>query len=385
MIGLVGGATVELGDPSGRTSERTKMDDQVRTSNEDRISKQMEKIFTNGIAYAKSKGFTNFGNLIMTNNAIWWKDMTLLSFMTTIGRHLRVSQMMAKESVKLRLESENGIGYNEFTYQALQAYDFYHLHATYSCNVQFGGNDQWGNITAGIDLTSRLQFANKKPQTSTFGITAPLLTTPSGEKFGKSAGNAVWLDPELTSPFELYQYFVRLPDDQIGNYLRAFTLLTLPEISSIVDQHALNPEKRIGQHALAKEVTDLVHGLGAGDRSQRATALLFAKPDRNDNDKKNWQFSAAEIINAFQNDQHLKFLPSDQVLGQSVVSVLRAVANFPSNKSAMNRINAGGIYVGKDLDRLTDPRALVEPELLIDDKVLLLRVGKADLHVVALE
>lgn len=193
------------------------MESDVRSNNVTHIRSQLETFLSRGKEYADKRGYKGFGTARTQNNADWWRDVKMLNFLSIYGRHIRVGQMLARESVKNRMESEQGIGFNEFTYQILQAFDFWHLHSNEGCRLQVGGNDQWGNITAGTDLISRLRSEaakNKtlgklpkasKDQDAAYGMTVPLLTTPSGEKFGKSAGNAVWIDPSLTKPYELYQ------------------------------------------------------------------------------------------------------------------------------------------------------------------------------------
>ncbi|KAK7206350.1 hypothetical protein BZA70DRAFT_236526, partial [Myxozyma melibiosi] len=378
MIGLVGGATVEVGDPSGRATERTKMEDGVRLSNEEKISLQMKKILENAIAYAKRRGFTNIGKLTMANNADWWKQISFLGFMDTVGRHLRVQEMLKRQSVQSRIESEAGIGYNEFTYQAMQAYDFFHLHHTLGCRVQVGGSDQYGNIISGVDLTARLQHAKGLPKLATYGVTTPLLTTTTGEKLGKSAGNAVWLDPELTSPFALYQYFVRIPDADVEKYLKILTLMPLAEIAAVVEAHAKDESLRVGQHALAKEVTDMIHGDGAGDRARVQSSILFAAPNQG------VEYDADTIIDAFEGDSQLKHFTASEILGQRLMQVIKLV-DSRSGKAIKELIAGGGVYAGPKLERITDVKTVVSEDLLIDGRLLLLRLGKANMRLIALQ
>lgn len=372
------------------------MDDGIRLSNEEHISLQMKHILENAIAYAKSKGFTNIGQLIMTNNVYWWKNMTFLGFMDLVGRHLRVQEMLKRQSVQSRISSEAGIGFNEFTYQAMQAYDFFHLYNSHGCRVQIGGSDQYGNIVSGVDLTSRLQFARGLAKVPTYGVTTPLLTTATGEKLGKSAGNAVWLDAELTSPFALYQYFVRLPDADVEKYLKILTLMPLNDIEQVVKSHGQDESLRFGQHALAKEVTDMIHGIGAGDRAKIQSKILFATPNER------VDFSADAIINAFKGDSQLKFLHANEILEQKLTQVIKLVdirsgsmlsCSFftlfiDSNlfaEAIRDLVLGGGVYAGPQLTRINDIKANVTPELLIDNKLLLLRLGKANMQLIALK
>ncbi|KAK9450898.1 uncharacterized protein V1518DRAFT_411997 [Limtongia smithiae] len=378
MIGLIGGATVEVGDPSGRTTERKEMESEVRVSNQDLITKQMHGVLVNAIEYARSKGYTTIGNLAFVNNAEWWKPMTFLQFMTMIGRHLRVQDMLRRQSVQSRITSESGIGFNEFSYQALQAYDFFHLYSTHGCRIQVGGSDQYGNIVCGVDLTQRLQHARGLEKKQIYGITTPLLTTAVGEKLGKSAGNAVWLDPNLTSPFELYQYFVRLADADVEKYLRILTLVPLPEIEAIVGEHNKDPSLRFGQHALANEVTDLVHGIGFGAKARVQSGILYSTP------ADGTEYSADEIIEAFKDDSHLIRLPRESVVYQRVPHVIKLLTNL-SIKAGKSLLTSGGVYAGPKLIQLNLAHTFVDPDWLIDNKLLLFRLGKADMKIIVLE
>lgn len=289
-----------------------------RSNNVAHIRSQLETFLVRGKEYAATRGYAGFGTATTRNNADWWRDIKMLEFLATYGRHIRVGQMLARDSVKNRMESEQGIGFNEFAYQILQAFDFWHLHAHEGCKLQVGGNDQWGNITAGIDLISRLRSEatkNKtegklpraaKEQDPAYGITVPLLTTPSGEKFGKSAGNAVWIDASLTKPYELYQYFIRAPDSVVETYLKMFTLLPMSTIAEIMAEHSKDESARLAQKALAEDITDLVHGLGAGARAKIMSSIVF--PTGADS------VSAADVLEVFKAENMLQTLPKQKVV-----------------------------------------------------------------------
>lgn len=322
VLALVGGATGEVGDPSGRSTERSQMDSAVRTNNMVHIREQLATFLDRGRAYAETRGYSKgLGTASTRNNHDWWKDVNMLRFLATYGRHIRVGQMLARDSVKNRMESEQGIGFNEFTYQILQAYDFWHLHSQEGCSLQVGGNDQWGNITAGIDMISRLRAeysrtgrAAEIPKVAegadaAYGITVPLLTTPSGEKFGKSAGNAIWINSELTKPYELYQYFVRAPDSVVENYLKMFTLLPLEHIEATMEEHRKDESRRTAQKLLAEEITDLVHGLGAGNRAKIMSAVMFPSAAEGET------VAAAEVLQVFRAEKMLVSLKKDEVVG----------------------------------------------------------------------
>lgn len=374
-IPLVGGATGVVGDPSGRKTERTALIADERESNVQKIHGQMQRFLENGWKYAQTKGYTEKGDVTPANNADWWKDMGMLYFLGTYGRHIRVAQMLARDSVKSRLDSEAGIGFNEFTYQVLQAYDFWHMYKTMDCSVQIGGNDQWGNITAGIDLISRLREHSGRKDDA-YGLTVPLLTTPSGEKFGKSAGNAVFIDRALTKPYDLYQYFIRAPDAVVESYLRMFTLIPLSEISRIMEEHTKSPELRVAQRALANDVTDIIHGLGAGKRAALISKIVFPSPG-----EPAPQATSDEIITAFGEEGLLKTYPRDKILGQAWRSVLALVTG--KSKSECGRtIKAGGVYCG--LQRKTVVDGPVTEADIADDKLLLIRVGKTNYYTIHL-
>lgn len=373
ITGLVGGATGAVGDPSGRTTERSVMEDQTRLDNVSRISGQMERFFTSGVRYVKSLAITpmvNEGAISTRNNYEWWKDVTFLGFLSTYGRHIRVGQMLARDSVKGRIESENGIGFNEFAYQVLQAYDFHYLFQNDNVSIQVGGNDQWGNITAGIDFITRLKDPKSKKQP--FGITVPLLTTSSGAKFGKSAGNAVFIDSSITPSFDLYQYFMKTPDSDVAKLLKIFTFLPIKQIDSIVERHMKDPSYRNAQRVLANEVTDLIHGVGSGKDAAVISQILYPLPDLAYPD-----IDSETLIHSFKNAGILTTLEGAEFLNKPF-STLVAKLHGCSKKEAKKLVANGGVYLGYDRFKVdTSDSLLLTREQLIDGKILLLRVGKA--------
>ncbi|KAG0291629.1 tyrosyl-tRNA synthetase, partial [Dissophora globulifera] len=252
-IGLVGGATGSIGDPSGKSTERQPMSAATLAKNVAGIDAQFQRFFQRGRAYAENRGYAvqGTGGLVkVVNNKTWFGKLSALEFLGDIGRYARVGTMIARDSVKSRLESPQGISFTEFSYQLLQAYDFWHLYHEDRCRIQLGGSDQWGNITAGIDLIHKKKKttdeqvvidshndSESEKSAGAYGLTIPLLTTATGEKFGKSAGNAVWLDEKMTSLFDFYQFFVKTADADVGRYLHYFTLLSADEIKVVMDQH----------------------------------------------------------------------------------------------------------------------------------------------------
>ncbi|CCX30054.1 hypothetical protein FPQ18DRAFT_356855 [Pyronema domesticum] len=387
-LSLIGRATGSVGDPSGRSTERDSIEAARLKHSFDSLWAQVDKFFVRGQEYAISRGYdkSKFGSRELLSNGEWLDNLGLVEFLATIGRNVRVGQMLARESVKARMESKEGINYAEFTYQLLQSYDFWHLFKTKNCRLQIGGNDQFGNITAGIDLISRmlkssapLATPSESPATETspaYGLTVPLLTTASGAKFGKSAGNAVWLDPTLTSPFELYQYFVKLPDSVIASHLKIFTLLTPETVDAEVVKHMEQPDKRAAQHLLAKEVVTLIHGPEQAEKAGVMTQLLFP------GEGEGLQFSASQVLGAFEGDARLVEVPRGEVVGEMVGKVMRRVGAAKTKGEAENVLKAGGVYVGVEKMKVADPKAVVEEGWLLEGQVLLLRVGKGRFNIV---
>jgi tyrosyl-tRNA synthetase len=257
---LAGGATGMVGDPGGRSEERNLLDRDTLTHNVSRIKAQLERIldFDPGPLQAT-----------LVDNATWTDGMTVLEFLRDVGKHVTVNQMMAKESVRGRLEGEHGISYTEFSYMLLQANDFRYLHATHGVEMQMGGSDQWGNITAGIDLIRRTTGA------TAHGLTWPLLLKSDGTKFGKTAGGSVWLDPERTSPYQFRQFWVQTDDAVVGDYLLRFSLRPVEDLRGVIAEHAAAPQLRVAQRQLARELTELVHGREAADATEAAAEVLF--------------------------------------------------------------------------------------------------------------
>lgn len=259
---LVGGATGMIGDPGGRDSER-------ELQSADVVERKLAKI------QAQASRFLDFDcgetSAVVVNNADWTKSLSVIDYLRDIGKHFSVNAMIQKESVRRRIEDETqGISYTEFSYMILQSYDFVVLNRQYGCTIQMGGSDQWGNITAGIDLVRRMESKQA------YAITYPLVTKADGTKFGKSSGGAIWLNPEMTSPFSFYQFWINAADSEVINYLKIFTFLSESELSALAKSHDSDPSQRTAQVALAREITRLVHGETGLDAAQRITAALFS-------------------------------------------------------------------------------------------------------------
>ncbi|KAH3679486.1 hypothetical protein WICMUC_000931 [Wickerhamomyces mucosus] len=383
IIGLVGGATGEVGDPSGRTTERDVIKDEIRLDNVKRISNQMEGFLNNGVRYVKSISINKIisnGSRETVNNLSWWENVSLLKFLAQFGKHIRISSMLARDSIKDRLSSEQGLGFNEFTYQILQAYDFYHLFKNKNISIQIGGNDQWGNITAGTDLINRLKSQDKNLKSKTsFALTVPLLTTSSGEKFGKSAGNAIFIDNSITPSFEIYQYFIKANDDEVEKLLKIFTFIPSSQIDEIMEVHLNDPSFRYAQRILANEITDLIHGLGSGKVAKIITSILHPFPDQPYPD-----ISTQDLISSFKSANILKTLSKDQFLDNPFSTIVSELQKCSKNE-AKKLIKQGGVYQGFNRIRVDESDdLLLTNEILIDNKLLLLRVGKSKYHVVEL-
>lgn len=389
VVGLVGGATGAVGDPSGRTSERSQILGDEREANVERIRAQIGLFLENGVAYARSRNFPigEVGDISTANNASWWKNIGMLDFLAQYGRHIRVSSMLGRDSIASRLKSQAGLGFHEFTYQILQAYDFWHLFRHHKVNVQVGGNDQWGNITAGIDLISRLLKQPGENEGQAYGLTVPLLTTPTGEKFGKSAGNAVFISDTKTTPYQLYQYFINTPDEMVVKLLKAFTLLPTAAIDGVLmPEHEADPGVRIAQRVLAREVVDLVHGVGTGDEMAYITSFLFPTPDQPFND----EISADKLVEKFGRLGILsryKFSDFGDIADLKLSTLLATVLR-KSKSETKQLIKAGGIYLGLDRDQFVDPENVVlfdRENHLIDGKLMLVRTGKQSYYVAVFE
>jgi tyrosyl-tRNA synthetase len=375
---LIGGATGEVGDPSGRSTERSTMANDTRLDHISRISQQFLDFFNKAIEYGKTRNpeinNLKLGSKELKNNRDWWKDMGMLEFLSKYGKHIRVNQMLSRESIKNRLTSEQGIGFNEFTYQLLQAYDFYYLNKTFNVDIQVGGNDQYGNIVAGIDLIGRLRKAEEtKNKNEIFGITVPLLTTSNGVKFGKSAGNAIFIDKELTSSYDVYQFMYNTTDEDIKKFLYKFSLLPTNVIDKIVDVHNSDKKARLGQLVLAIEMCDLIHGDGEGLSNYIISEILFSKVNIKE------YFKIDEILNAFKKQNLLITISKEELLKSNIVNLLHKVSNGEKSKSELKRmIKGGSVYIGNTKEgKVFDTEIFVDLENdVIEGRLLLLKLGK---------
>ena len=350
-IALFGGGTGMIGDPSGKETERPLLSEEEIRANVASQQDQVRRIFANAGA-----------SIDLADNSEWLTGIRLIEFLRDVGKHFTVNWMMAKDSVRARLEDrDQGISYTEFSYMLLQAYDFLRLYETRGCRLQMGGSDQWGNITAGIELIRR------RTRTEAFGITSPLLLTPDGKKFGKSAGNAVWLDGTLTSPYRFFQFWMNQDDAGAASLLAAYTFLPMDEVAAIRAEAAKAPEKRVAQRRLAREVTTLVHGKDAADRAENTSRFLFGEAEIHDLDEAALAALAGEV-------------PTVEKPALESVATTFTEAGLVKSGSDFKRLHAqGAIYVNNAaLPKDADPKAPVKASELLFGKYLVLRRGKKD-------
>ncbi|MFC1508344.1 tyrosine--tRNA ligase [Candidatus Omnitrophota bacterium] len=356
-VGLVGGATAMIGDPSGKEEERQLLSEEAIEANAAALKKQLELFLD----------FSGKNAAVMVNNADWTKDMTYLSWLRDIGKHFSVNYMLNKESVRRRIEDRNqGISYTEFSYMLIQANDFLELYNRYDCTLQVGGNDQWGNITAGIDLI------HKARHKQAYGITFPLLTSTTGEKFGKTAGNAIWLDPEKTSPYELYQYWISTNDSDVIRYLNYFTYLEQDDIAALESEVSDAPEKREAQRILAEESTRMIHGEKGLHKATKASEVLFGGEISG--------FTDRELTNIFADVPSSTVRREDLNDGVGVLALFTKSGVTKSNSQALQMLKQGGVYINNN--RISDQRMVVTPDNLASDSMLVLRGGKKRYHLV---
>jgi len=357
-IAVVGGGTGMIGDPSGKTVERQLLTAEQVESNVEGIRAQLSRFLDFESKAAPAR---------LVNNAEWLSKLGAIGFMRDVGKHFTVNAMLAKDSVKRRIESEEGITYTEFSYSLLQAYDFLMLFDRFNCTLQMGGSDQWGNIVAGMDLIRRVRGAR------THGVVLPLITTSSGTKFGKTEAGTVWLDPNLTSPFRFYQFWLNAEDNDVGRYLRYFTFLDRQAIEQLEDETRQSPESREAQRALAREVTRMVHGEEHVSRAERASTVLFGEDIST--------LAADDVLSVF-DDVPSSTVGAEKLSGEGVAVVeLLASSGLTTSKGEATRlIRGGGVYVNNR--RITDERARLRPSDAIEGRLFILRKGAKQNHLV---
>ena len=354
-IALAGGATGMIGDPGGRSEERNLLDAETLNANLASLRPQLAQLldFRDGPTQAQ-----------LVDNRDWTAPISVLDFLRDVGKHITVNQMLAKDSVKSRVQSEHGISFTEFSYMLLQANDFWWLHTNLGCELQIGGSDQWGNITAGIDLVRRREGR------AVFGLTVPLVTRSDGQKFGKTAGGAsVWLDPARTSPYELYQYFVNVDDQDARRFLLQLTLTPVAEVNEVMAEHERAPEKRHAQRRLAEAMTVLVHGHEAAAEAVTASLGFTRATDS----------LSAEDLERLAGEIPTTAIPAATLVGLDLVELVVQTGLEPSKGAARRTIDGGGLYVN---DVAAAPGRAIEAADLRHDRYVLLRKGKKTRHLV---
>ncbi|HTS43440.1 MAG TPA: tyrosine--tRNA ligase [Puia sp.] len=359
-IALVGGATGMVGDPSGKSEERNLLDEKTLADNLSGIKKQLQQFLDFSTALPNAAE--------MVNNYDWFKDMFFLHFIRDVGKHITVNYMMAKDSVKKRIEGDTGMSFTEFTYQLVQGYDFYWLYANKNCKLQMGGSDQWGNITTGTELIRR------KGGGEAFAFTCPLITRTDGGKFGKTEKGNVWLDPNKTSPYHFYQFWLNAADADAEKWIKIFTFLTKEEVEKLLEEHKKDPGARVLQKILAREVTIFVHGQQEYEKAIATTDKLFAN-----------QTAPAETLSAEDLENMEGIVKSEYALdkiksGIDIVSFLAETKIFSSKGDARKMIQNGGLSINRHkIDDVTMP---VTTSHLLHDKYILIQKGKKNYFLV---
>ena len=363
-VALVGGATGMIGDPSFKSAERNLLDKATLDHNVACIQNQLAK-FLDFSGNQPNKA-------AMVNNYDWMSQFTFLDFIRDVGKHITVNYMMSKDSVKRRLEDGNGLSFTEFSYQLIQGYDFYHLWKNQNCSIQLGGSDQWGNIVTGTELIRRMGGG------SAFALTVPLITKADGTKFGKTEGGSVWLDPEKTSPYAFYQFWLNVSDEDASKYIRIFTVLDQATIEGLEKEHAAAPHLRLLQKEIAKEVTAMVHSKEEYEMALKASEILFGKSSTEDLAS----LDERTFLSVFEGVPQVQL---SQAVYSNLENVLDLVSEktdfklFPSKGEARKMILGGGVSINKQ--KVEDPQGPVTYSLL-QGKYLLVQKGKKNYVIV---
>lgn len=355
VLALIGGATGMIGDPSGRSDERSLLRREAVAANAAAIKAQLARFLR----------FDGENPAVMLDNYDWIGPMTFIDWLREVGKHFTVSYMLSKESVRKRMATERGISFTEFAYMTMQAYDFLHLFDEEGCVLQCGGNDQWGNITAGIELIRRTRGR------SAFGLTSPLVATAAGEKFGKSAGNAIWLDADRTAPWDLFQYLIRQEDRDVIRLLNLYTFLPAERIEELEDSLRVAPGRRMAQEALAFEVTRLVHGAAEAEVVGSAAKAIYAGATVG--------LSDAVLRTVFASAPSSNLSRARLEVGVPIIDLLVQTCLAKSKGAARRLLKSGGIYLNNN--RAAED-AVVTLDDLASETMLVLRTGKKNYHIV---
>jgi len=359
-IALVGGATGMVGDPSGKSEERNLLNEETLAKNVAGVKAQLEKFLD------FNTGSPNTAELV--NNYDWFKNISFIEFLRDAGKHITVNYMMAKDSVKKRIEGDTGISYTEFAYQLMQGYDYYWLYMHKNCKLQMGGSDQWGNITTGTELIRR------KAGGEAFAFTCPLITKADGGKFGKTEKGNVWLDAEKTSPFQFYQFWLNATDEDAEKWIRIFTFLSKEEIGTVLAEHSKDAGQRILQKKLAEELTTFVHGKSELEKAIETTNKLFASQNASADSLSVQDLEGMEGVIKF--DYPLQKI-NDTI---DVVSFLAEVTIFPSKGEARKMIQGGGVSINRN--KVSDISSKIDRSFLLHEKYILVQKGRRNYYLV---
>jgi tyrosyl-tRNA synthetase len=364
-IALVGGATGMIGDPSGKSEERNLLDETSLRKNQEAIKKQLSK-FLDFQSDTENRA-------IMVNNYDWMKEYSFLGFIRDIGKHITVNYMMSKDSVKKRIASEakEGMSFTEFSYQLVQGTDFLHLFNNFNCKLQMGGSDQWGNIVTGTELIRR------KTGGEAFALTCPLITKSDGAKFGKTESGNVWLDPEKTTPYQFYQFWLNVSDEDAAKYIKIFTVLSQKEIENIISEHDKAPHERVLQKKLAEKVTVMVHSIGEFEGAVEASQILFGKGTTESLKK----MSESTFLSVFEGVPVFDVRKEILQTGVNITDLCTEHSQIFASKGELRRlIQGGGFSINKE--KIENPDAFIRVESLLNNRYLLLQKGKKNYYLI---
>ena len=368
-LALIGGATGMIGDPSGKSQERNLLNEETLAHNINGIKKQLERFLD------FDSDAPNAAELV--NNYDWMKNYSFLEFVRDIGKHITVNYMMAKDSVQKRLngEARDGLSFTEFSYQLLQGYDFLYLYKTKNCKLQMGGSDQWGNITTGSELIRR----TLGPDNEVYALTCPLITKADGRKFGKTESGNIWLDAERTTPYEFYQFWLNVSDEEAARYIKIFTLLGREEVEALIAEHSLDPGRRELQRRLGEEVTVMVHGREEYEKALAATEILFGKATK----ESLLKLDEKTLLAVFSGVPHFEVARAEAVGAKAVDLFAEKTQCFASKGEMRKLVQGGGISLNKE--KLSAFDKTITEEDLLDGKYLLVQRGKKNYYLITVK
>lgn len=368
-LALIGGATGMIGDPSGKSQERNLLNEETLAHNINGIKKQLERFLD------FDSDAPNAAELV--NNYDWMKNYSFLEFVRDIGKHITVNYMMAKDSVQKRLngEARDGLSFTEFSYQLLQGYDFLYLYKTKNCKLQMGGSDQWGNITTGSELIRR----TLGPDNEVYALTCPLITKADGRKFGKTESGNIWLDAERTTPYEFYQFWLNVSDEEAARYIKIFTLLGREEVEALIAEHSLDPGRRQLQRRLGEEVTVMVHGREEYEKALAATEILFGKATK----ESLLKLDEKTLLAVFSGVPHFEVARAEAVGAKAVDLFAEKTQCFASKGEMRKLVQGGGVSLNKE--KLSAFDKTITEEDLLDGKYMLVQRGKKNYYLITVK